>query len=173
VPEPYLMWDIVSHNEYDLKRNTEKMVDVVVTELMVNVSRSKPNGTTNECLTKCVRGMSTVMKQNKTAKKVTVKNPRRQRGQRAREYKIAGSGAAGRGRGSTKSKKDTSKWPKTFNPAWSDSESDDEIAERQEDVNMDDNGFLESDAKDGAMDEPEPLPAENEVPVEATESTYD
>ena len=57
VPEAYVNWDIVNENCVRTVKNAEKNVHVVLTELCVNVGRSKPNGRANECLTKSIRGL--------------------------------------------------------------------------------------------------------------------
>ena len=57
IPEAYINWDIVNENCIRTIKNPDKMIDIVFTELCVNVGRSKPNGRVNECLTKSVRGL--------------------------------------------------------------------------------------------------------------------
>lgn len=61
IPESYVMWDVINTNQYDIQVIENKQVHVVLEELLVSVTPSKPTGKDNDCLKNVVRGISSKM----------------------------------------------------------------------------------------------------------------
>jgi hypothetical protein len=71
VPDPYLVWNITKEKVLVKITNDDSTVHAVLHELTVGVTKSKPNGSCNDSVTRIVRGNSYIFKQRKPQNNIT------------------------------------------------------------------------------------------------------